>query len=738
MNALIILSNVKYNTSNWNIDRFCINEFDGKANVGDHFRSQFIINFQSFEISANKEIEVLQLSNKNRTLSGRFIDLSEPEKKLINHFDDTKESDVTVNKGNKELEGNSRRHHFRIESPASVIIDNVKYNTTDWSKGGFRIVDFNGNAKIGDKKQIQFILCFKDFKISITKEIEVVRLADDGHTLAGQFINFSEQEKELINSFDVTKYNNNTKKKGTTIKREAPSQRRHYRISLPAAVIIDNVRYNTKDWSLGGFCIDEFNGNATVGDNLQIKFVLNFNGYEISINNVIKVVRISADKHTLAGQFTNMSDRETDLLNYFINSFVHGEISSIDDTINRLETPVTPVSAISSKSTDVSDITVRKTNIRRIVYSSIYLIMGSLLMFFLIIVLYGRFFRIDIESAVLTLPIEPIVAQDYGRLKEIYIQEGTNVIIGQALFSIEDDTITWELESNRLRLSAIENELKNANVRKSQELEKLAAYKKITQHKLAEATDLVAALTLQTKSAENELNRTKALFQTKVVSKQVIDEIYAQYANVKGELDKANSELEIAKESVNSVQKGNFYDGDRLVGDLAQITADIDYITKRVDLARQELNMHKQRASRLIYKAPYSGRVLKIFKSTGNTIKKGESLVLLEHSDSVLRVDAFLTQDEIVYVKLDDKVKVAVPALDRIYQAVVVSIDRTSGFINEIQGHYQWRGTEDKSAYVQLVFEKFPQKEKHKLKSGMPAALNISKNFNLINKIFLW
>jgi hypothetical protein len=98
-------------------------------------------------------------------------------------------------------------------------------------------------------------------------------------------------------------------------------------------------------------------------------------------------------------------------------------------------------------------------------------------------------------------------------------------------------------------------------------------------------------------------------------------------------------------------------------------------------------------------------------------------------------IDAFVTQDDANYLSLGSQASVWIPALDRTYKAQIVTVDRTSGFLSEMQAHlkesqlrYNWRGQQDRSAYVQLaIVDELSAAEKQALTGGMPVTVSVAK-----------
>ena len=77
------------------------------------------------------------------------------------------------------------------------------------------------------------------------------------------------------------------------IKHEAPDLRRHVRSEVPIRVRIRGSDYLVKDWSLGGFRVEDFPAAGLgVGDRLFAGLVLTYQGLEVSFTAEVEVVRL--------------------------------------------------------------------------------------------------------------------------------------------------------------------------------------------------------------------------------------------------------------------------------------------------------------------------------------------------------------------------------------------------------------------------------------------------------------
>jgi multidrug resistance efflux pump len=306
-----------------------------------------------------------------------------------------------------------------------------------------------------------------------------------------------------------------------------------------------------------------------------------------------------------------------------------------------------------------------------------------------------------------------------------------DVQAGQPLLRLEDDILIRNTESGRLQLAEAHLVLRHVEARKQQEVEKLAIHRDITQYKLALAQESVTALTTQHDTAKSERDRMRRMLQSGIASQGMFDEATARYAQVNGELKQARAELNIAEAAVRSVQSGLFFDGDRLAGDLPRYTAEVEEARDRVHLAEQALQAAERRASRLTCRAPFSGQVVKIAKTPGSTVARGETIAWIENHAGLPAIDAFLTQDEVAHVGLGSQATVVIPALNQSYQAQVTRIDRASGFLNEMQKRDHRRDSIDKSARVRLAFLGLTPGARLELTEGMPAVLNMPKRHTM-------
>ncbi|MBL4614366.1 MAG: hypothetical protein JKY27_05780, partial [Magnetovibrio sp.] len=122
-----------------------------------------------------------------------------------------------------------------------------------------------------------------------------------------------------------------------------------------------------------------------------------------------------------------------------------------------------------------------------------------------------------------------------------------------------------------------------------------------------------------------------------------------------------------------------------------------------------------------------NGRVIRVLKGRGSSVKSGERIGLFER-DEARRIQAYLTQSEILQVGLGDIALVYFPALDQSIRALVVDIDRSGGLVNERNASYEWIDAKARNAVVTLKIIDLPMDHiRRRFLPGMPATVNFKR-----------
>ena len=558
-------------------------------------------------------------------------------------------------------------------------------------------------------------------------------------------------------------------------------QESNARVALPALVVIGNERYQVKNWSLSGCQISNFSERIKIADCLPIQFVLNGQeSCEIKINLLLEVVWVSPQNKTLGGRFIGLKKFEKALLDSYIEQtpLVEGSSESNTQELNPSNAP---------ESNQDSSIISGEYNPKVILSTLVCLAIGCISVHLTLLRLQKAVTTMEIKSAVIAQTIEPIAVTNWGTISQIYVREGMEVEAEQPLLRVRNDLkiqqevlrieslitqqteklekLTEKLSLTRLELAEIQLELQKTEALESQEKATIAPQSNIAQSRLESAQATFQALTTQYQVAQDNYQRFSTLFQEGGVSQKVVDESSAKLADLEGKMKKAQEELQIAQTVLLEVKKGHFLDHNRLVNKLQPLIVEKENIRQKVQLTAQKINIieqsleqQKQKLQTLekqkqalenpgknldnyasnnfstVYKAPISGTITKLLKSSGNTVMRNEDLILLKQNLERPIIDAYFTQAQAAQVLIGSEATVLIPSSNKFYQAEVIEIDHTGGFVDEVRGQYQLRGSLEQPALVKLKIIDSTLADSSQFSVGMPVILNIKKENNIIQK----
>ena len=509
------------------------------------------------------------------------------------------------------------------------------------------------------------------------------------------------------------------------IEREKPCQRRHHRVKAPMKVTTpDGYSLMATDWSIGGLRLDEIEGKLpAVNDNWNLTLELPFQGFDIAFEVEARIVRTVKETKTIGFEFIALSERANDLMSHFIDDLIRGHMATVEDTICRIDIPVTPIST--KPDVNPSDeVPVKRLPVKMIVMSAIYSVLAVAIFGYLSILIYSKTMRMEVSSAVVSAPLATIKMPMDGILHPILMQEDVRVIAGQPIARIHDIKFETDLDEKRIQLDQAKRNLARTQEKYKIEEQRMKLYQIInkTDKQIAEARVESAKQALTASDAH--LDRLITLRKKGLVAESKVDELRRQQSITLGRLKEAEYDLERAT-AMDAVSGRRYYNHKEFVSDLDILALEVEEANAQVMAASMQVEKLEVEKARMIIKAPFDGRIVSV-KQPGNImVLRNEQLFTIEKKEPPT-VTAFLDQEQILSVGLHDSVKIFIPALDRHIPAIVTKIDRNSAFINDKASHYVWDGQKQKSAAVSLSIQ-ITEEERNYIYAGLPAVVVFPK-----------
>jgi multidrug resistance efflux pump len=486
----------------------------------------------------------------------------------------------------------------------------------------------------------------------------------------------------------------------------------------------DGYSLMATDWSIGGLRLDEIEGKLpAVNDNWNLTLELPFQGFDIAFEVEARIVRTVKETKTIGFEFIALSERANDLMSHFIDDLIRGHMATVEDTICRIDIPVTPIST--KPDVNPSDeVPVKRLPVKMIVMSAIYSVLAVAIFGYLSILIYSKTMRMEVSSAVVSAPLATIKMPMDGILHPILMQEDVRVIAGQPIARIHDIKFETDLDEKRIQLDQAKRNLARTQEKYKIEEQRMKLYQIInkTDKQIAEARVESAKQALTASDAH--LDRLITLRKKGLVAESKVDELRRQQSITLGRLKEAEYDLERAT-AMDAVSGRRYYNHKEFVSDLDILALEVEEANAQVMAASMQVEKLEVEKARMIIKAPFDGRIVSV-KQPGNImVLRNEQLFTIEKKEPPT-VTAFLDQEQILSVGLHDSVKIFIPALDRHIPAIVTKIDRNSAFINDKASHYIWDGQKQKSAAVSLSIQ-ITEEERNYIYAGLPAVVVFPK-----------
>jgi multidrug resistance efflux pump len=512
------------------------------------------------------------------------------------------------------------------------------------------------------------------------------------------------------------------------VKRERPDQRRHHRVTAPLFVGVDGARIRATDWSLGGLRLDGFPGELpAAGTEKQFHLTLPFQGFDVSFDIKAEVVRIVDETKTVAVRYTEIGERERELMQHFIEELVRGSMSEVEDTIQRIDLPVTPAKLEPDAKNIPANMPVRRWPVKTIVMTSIYGLLGVVIFGYAGLLGYTNFFRMEIQTAVIAAPVEKVTAQTDGQVVWAKVKPGDEVKSGDVVVQVVDNQLEREIEIADVEVQERKAQLSFLKRRQLDELDKLRGFATVEMKNVKQSKIELDGLQEQLTVAEEAFARLKMLDAKGLVTESRLDEARKQVMLLKSQIESRRVELSSRVDLADQNIGKRLYNGVNIVGDASEIEDKVHLAENQIKLAEQRAKSYVKQRERAAVTAPFDGTVLDLPRNDKGSVRKGDTIAIIEQRRD-RHVTAFLNQDEILKVGLGDEALLYVPALGETLKGKVKSIDRTSGFLTEqaerqLPG-YQWRGAHDRSAKITIEFSE-PEKVRdgEKYRSGLPVVV---------------
>ena len=458
---------------------------------------------------------------------------------------------------------------------------------------------------------------------------------------------------------------------------EASSRRRHYRLTVPLTIVYKGKSYNTRDWSLGGFCLEKFEDRElSSGDVIDLSVKIPFQGFIIEAPHKAKIIRADYENGTLACEFAGGHSRADELLQYFSRNLISGEMSAVDNVIKRIDIPVTPppqpAGAVEWK--DQS----RGFKIRRIAFTSAYILLGIFVSIYLLVTVYAYFFRLKTDNAVVVIPRKSIAAPVGGTIKDILVSPRQQVKSGQPIICIDDIDRMRLVDLAKMQLSQAQKNLNLKNTQLAAYDNKAKLYRNVTEARLRGLKQKIFGWEKETALARTDYERQMKLQSGNAAAMNQVELAQSRYERLRKELEIAVEEQEVQRQTLDFLDRGLFFSGTKIEHDRNELQNELQMAGEELKLRQDELASALERYKPVTITAPFNGLILEIIPHRGEVLDKGNLLFRIQQ-DSMASVEVFLSQKEAARIGCGSEAVVFIPFLKTFRKATVSGVDLSGG-----------------------------------------------------------
>ncbi|WP_350335323.1 PilZ domain-containing protein [Coralliovum pocilloporae] len=488
------------------------------------------------------------------------------------------------------------------------------------------------------------------------------------------------------------------------VTREKPCQRRYHRVSAPLKITAESGRTCTAaDWSLGGVRIVSWTDELPENDQiLPLTLHLPFQGFDIAFEVEARVVHIIDEQNSFAAEFLELPERARDLMTHFIDDLIRGKMASVEDTICRIDVPVTPIST----QPDVNqqeETGLRRWPLKTIIMSAAYMVVGFFVFSYAAVLLYATAMKLEVKTAVVSAPLSTLRMPVDGRIIPVRYEVGLHLRKGDLIARISSPVIDARIEDARLQVRQARHALWQAEQKARIEKARMKLYQLVSETDLEVSIAKVKAQRKVLQAADTHFARMTELATSGYATKTELEDAVLRQAMAAAALKQAELEHSQAI-AMKTISKRRHYNHKVFVADLDLVEVAVSQARSKLEIELAELsNLERQKAQTVI-KAPNDGYVVAVFQPPDTAVDRNAPLLTIEQT-SQLSVTAFLSQDEVLEVGLQDKASIYVPALDQLVEATVSAVDRNASAIDPNAQHYSWQEADRRSAVVSLKID---------------------------------
>ena len=449
--------------------------------------------------------------------------------------------------------------------------------------------------------------------------------------------------------------------------------RRSYRINLPAKIIINENKYNVKDWSFLGFRIDLNNDDIKTNETYSVSFELPFVNFNMSFS--AKAVCKWIRGNEAGFEFKELSDDIKLLMKEYVEAFVEGRLQEENGLLkiaNGLEIPVSTDIPMSEEEESF----LNKKLMRHIFIIIVFILIAAAIGY----VIYLNRNSVYSEEAFVSGKTFYIKSTAYGQIKDLNISLLHKIHKNDLVTTISNENINNQIKEIKKSISTLKvsiNNLKNL----------LNKQKKVIDKEYLQ----------KTKQAEIQKNNLKKLIKN---NKILLIQLKKQYKlgiihitdiqRLQNKILNLKNQLKLINYPVKDYSA------------LIQLKNMILNQQKYLSNLKQTLNSLQIQKKYFYIYSPVNGKIVNIYTKKGEFINKN-SLIASVQINKKGYIIARYTFKDAPKISIGDKADIYIPANNKTYEGIVTAIGKNALKSNSIFNESNIYAQKDVPVKIKIV-----------------------------------
>ena len=411
--------------------------------------------------------------------------------------------------------------------------------------------------------------------------------------------------------------------------------RKAHRVDLPLVVEIDGKNYKAADWSIAGVGVENLDIELELNQVISARCVLPMPDSFVALK--VQLQMKNQRKDVTGFEFYKITQRQKRVLRHYIESAIQGKIDNIEDLISVVTTP-----GLASPIEDALNLTeLEAESLFKRFKAKSYVSIGLGIAFVItvmVVLFYNTVYRIH-ATGLISGNIERITANSSGIVKKVLVDRNSYIDIGTPLFTIEDPSITIELENIEKSVANLDDQIHALNKKSKRRVNRL-----------------VDSLRNKLEKKEQEYENARTLFDQRIISIKDYSFVENQYHQAAVNYQRAMEEAEESRSSV---------------------AAEIEQLEREKTALLIQRDTLLSRQAQQTVPTPVKGKVFHVEHAVGEYVAPNDIMVLIEKNSPPNVLLKLLTEDALK-ITIGMEAAVYVPATDTEYDAKVIAVGYSS------------------------------------------------------------